>query len=271
MAIFNYNGIDLFYEVKGDMNTSKTVVFFNGVMATTNSWDAYWPLFVKMGYKVVLHDFKGQLKSDKPSGPYTFKEHCQEAKALLEYLNISNPHIVGTSYGGEIAMKYAMLYPENTQSITLIDSVSELDTVLIKFVNSWSDLCDLGDGEKFFWGMLPSIYGEDYIKANEAFLERRAKGMNTLPQSYFDGQKILYDTFINEVTMTHELHKIQCPTLVICGEDDILKKPKFSRIIASNIPHAEFMLIPNCGHVAIFEKPEELKSAILGFVLKLNS
>ena len=38
--------------------------------------------------------------------------------------------------------------------------------------------------------------------------------------------------------------------------------------MASCIPDAEFLTIPGCGHVAIFEKPRELESAILGFILK---
>lgn len=48
----------------------------------------------------------------------------------------------------------------------------------------------------------------------------------------------------------------------------MVKPSKFSRIIANNIPNAEYITLPNCGHVAIFEKPKELESAIFGFVMK---
>jgi 3-oxoadipate enol-lactonase len=64
------------------------------------------------------------------------------------------------------------------------------------------------------------------------------------------------------------LNRITCPALVICGEDDILKKPKFSQIIADAISGSEYVTIPNCGHVAIFEKTGELCSVILGFIMK---
>ena len=79
---------------------------------------------------------------------------------------------------------------------------------------------------------------------------------------------MLYDTFAQDVYMTDELKQIQCPALILCGTEDILKPPKFSQILADNIPNAEYILLPNCGHVSIFEKPKELESAISGFVLK---
>lgn len=268
MARFQHNGISLFYEVKGDPNGKRTIAFLNGVMASTSSWGLLCPVFERMGFRVILHDFKGQLKSSKPAGPYTFAEHCAEAKALFQHLGVERLHLVGTSYGGEVAMKFAILYPEMVRTISVIDSVSELNSVLKCFVLGWKTLCDTGDGEAFFWGMAPSIYGSDFLAANREMLSARAMAIKNNPDGYLEGQKVLYDTFDRDVTMTGELEKIQCPALILCGEEDILKPPKFSEIMADRIPDAEFLTIPGCGHVAIFEKPRELESAILGFVLK---
>lgn len=268
MAEFQVNGTTLYYEVKGDPNATETIAFLNGVMASTNSWALLYPIFERLGFRVILHDFKGQLKSDKPEGPYSFAEHCAEAKALFQSLGVKRLHLVGTSYGGEVAMKFAILYPEMVQTISVIDSVSELDAVLKGFVLGWKTLCDTGDGETFFWGMVPSIYGPDFLKANEAMLGERAKAIKSNPNRYLEGQKILYDTFAQDVEMTQELPRIQCPALIICGVEDILKPPKFSQIIADAIPNAEYVLLPGCGHVAIFEKPRELESLISGFVSK---
>lgn len=268
MSIYNHNGIELYYEIKGDPNGKETVAFLNGVMASTSSWAYLTPILERFGFRIILHDFKGQLKSSKPQGPYTFAEHCEEAKALYEHLGVDKLHLIGTSYGGEAAMKFAILYPELVKTISVIDSVSELDPVLESFVLGWKTLCDTGDGELFFYGMMPSIYGPQFISANREMLAQRAKGIKNSPNNYLEGQKILYDTFAQDVTMTDDLHKIQCPSLIICGEEDILKPPKFSKIIADRIPNSEYITLPDCGHVSIFEKPKELESAILGFILK---
>lgn len=103
---------------------------------------------------------------------------------------------------------------------------------------------------------------------NQEMLAGRAKAIKDNPNGYLEGQKTLYDTFAQDVYMTDELPQIQCPALILCGEQDILKPPRFSKIMADAIPNAEYVTIPDCGHVAIFEKPKELESAIFGFVMK---
>lgn len=269
MPYFKYSDrVKLYYEIHGDPNGKETIAFFNGVMASVSSWALLTPVFERAGFRVILHDFKGQLKSSKPAGPYTFAQHCAEAKALFAYLGVERLHLVGTSYGGEAAMKFAMLYPDMTKSISVIDSVSELDPVCEGFVLGWKLLCDTGDGEAFFWGMAPSIYGPDFIRDNREMLSARAKAMKDNPNGYLGGQKTLYDSFAADVYMTGELPRIQCPALILCGEQDILKPPRFSKLMAERIPNAEYLTIPGCGHVAIFEKPKELESAIFGFVMK---
>lgn len=162
MPYFETGDARLYYEVHGDPNGRETIAFLNGVMASVSSWTLLWPVFERAGFRVILHDFKGQLKSSKPAGPYSFAQHCAEAKALFEHLGVEKLHLVGTSYGGEVAMKFAILYPEMTRSISVIDSVSELDEVCKGFVVGWKALCDTGDGETFFWGMAPASMGRTF-------------------------------------------------------------------------------------------------------------
>ena len=261
-------GVRLYYEDIGDKSSKETIAFLNGVMASTSSWEYIYPVFSDMGFRVILHDFKGQLKSEKQEGPYTFADHARETHSLLEYLGVHSAHLVGTSYGGEVAMKYAMLFPEAVKTISVISSVSELDDTIVEVVGGWKALCDANDGVSFFNGMAPSIYSPRFREREKDFLNDRAMVLAKVPSDYFTGQKYLYDTFLNDVFMTDELPKISCPALVLCGEDDTLKRPKFSKIIAGQIPGSEYMLIPDCGHVAILEKPEEICSALLGFLLK---
>lgn len=263
--------VRLFYEVKGDLESSETIVFLNGVMASTNSWYQFIPFFERFGYKMLLHDFKGQLKSSKPEGPYTFEEHAKELKELMDFLQIKNASLIGTSYGGEVALKFAIKFPEYVKKMVIIDSVSELDEVLRYFVKGWIALAEKENGIEFFYGTMPSIYSDSYIRKNYKELEKRALAIDKMPKDFFKGQIYLYETFLQDVYMTKELQKIKSPTLVICGEKDILKPLKFSQIIADNIPNSEFVIIPDCGHVVIFEKPEELVTLSLGFLLKNHS
>lgn len=268
MANAQINGITLFYEEKGNPESDKVILFLNGVMASTSSWSFQIPVFEKLGYRIVLHDFRGQLRSEKPEGPYTFKQHALDTVALMDFLKIDKAHLIGTSYGGEVAMKLAIDHLSRVCSLSVIDSVSELDTVLSAFVYGWIDAAKSNDGERFFKLMMPSIYSDTFIKKNQDMLNRRTQAMKSTDPSYFEGQITLYETFLNDVTMTADLKTITCPTLVVFGENDILKPRKFSQIIVDEIKHAEYLTLPDCGHVTIFEKPDALNSALLGFVVK---
>lgn len=262
----NRNEKSIFYEVMNEDSKGEVIVFLNGVMASTSSWINQYSVFKELGYKIILHDFLGQLRSEKFEGLYSFKEHCEDVKELLSFLKVENVHLIGTSYGGEVALKYAAMYPKEVRTISVIDSVSELDEKMINGVKEWVDLAKTYNGEKFFYGMMPSIYSEGYINKNKAFLDTRAKAMKQIPKEYFDGQVGLYLTFIDDVEMTSELKKIVCPSLIICGEKDTLKPPRFSKIIVDNIVNSNYITLPDCGHVSIFEKPGELNASILGFI-----
>ena len=246
----------------------ETVVFLNGVMASTNSWYQMMKYFVTNDFRVILHDFKGQLKSDKPEGPYTFAEHAEETIMILNNLGVKSAHFIGTSYGGEVALNIGFRYPEYVSSITVIDSVSEVDDAMKNEINHWIELCKKKDGYQFFWGMAKSIYGPKFMSENKDFLEQRALATAHVDPTYLEGQITLYETFNNDVYMTSRLKKITSPTLIICGEDDMLKPVRFSKLIHKEIKGSEFVLLPECGHVAIFEKPNEIVSLLIGFVAK---
>ena len=263
MAYCTVEGVRLYYEwTPGD--PERTVVFLNGVMTTTSSWELYRGLWADQGWGVLLHDFRGQLQSDKPPGPYTFRRHVEDLAALLEHLGIAEAHLIGTSYGGEVALHAAVERPAGVRSLTVIDSVSELDALIEAFVHSWILLARTETAREFYWAAVPILYSRGFIRGNRKMLEERVEVFAALPEQYFAGQRTLYETFL-ALDLTARLSEIACPTLVICGEEDLLKPPRFSRLIAEKVPGSELVLLPGCGHVAIFEQPEALKRLLRDF------
>ncbi|MFZ2960625.1 MAG: alpha/beta fold hydrolase [Candidatus Ozemobacteraceae bacterium] len=268
MSQINIGGVKIFYEVRGDPNGSETIAFLNGVMASTAGWSYQLELFEKRGFRILLHDFRGQLLSDKPEGPYTFRRHAEDVIALFDELGVKKAHLIGTSYGGEVGMRLGIDFSSRVKSLSIIDSVSEVDDLLRLHVCNWQKLAEEGNPANFFWGMAPTCYGSRYLERNKGLLQQRADHLAKVPADFFAGQVTLYKCFLQDLAMTQELVKISSPTLVVCGEDDIIKPPRFSRIIARNIPEAEFAIIPDCGHVTIFEQHRVLNSLLFGFVQK---
>ncbi|MEO5793824.1 MAG: alpha/beta fold hydrolase [Rhodoferax sp.] len=66
------------------------------------------------------------------------------------------------------------------------------------------------------------------------------------------------------------LPAVRCPTLVLCGDKDLLTPPKLSEEIASLVPGAELHLLPRCGHMLTMEQPEEVNALLLDWLARLK-
>ena len=61
------------------------------------------------------------------------------------------------------------------------------------------------------------------------------------------------------------LRRVQCPTLLLWGEDDKLVPPAYGEAYRKHLPHAEWKTIPRCGHLGMFEKEAEFVEAVTRF------
>jgi 3-oxoadipate enol-lactonase len=110
----------------------------------------------------------------------------------------------------------------------------------------------------------PLVFSEAWIAANQQALELARERYGRLD---FDAFLELLLSF-SQLDITAELHKIAAPTLVIAGEEDLVKPRKYSEIIAREIPNAEFVVVPHAGHAVMWEKPGLFNSLVLGFLAK---
>jgi 3-oxoadipate enol-lactonase len=260
------NGIRIAYELSGehDVGSPKApIILLNGIAMSVAHWK---PVIAALpaGTRCLCHDFRGQTLSDKPAGPYSLAMHAGDLAALMDALGLNKGHIVGTSYGSEVAMEFAILYPNRCASLTVIDGVSELDPVLEAAVISWMESARK-DARLFYKTMLPWTYSSAYIAAHRDTLAAREEGVAALPQAWFAAFVELCRAFL-EIDQTPRLTRIRCPTTVLVGEKDILKHRGFSEIIARNIPGAVMHVISDSGHAVVIEQPavsaEEIWQAI---------
>ena len=244
------NGVKLRYELVG--MEGPVVLLLNGIAMSIGHWKPFSEA-LKGKYRVLCHDFRGQTLSDKPKGEYSLELHAEDLVALMDTLRIPEAHIVGTSYGSEVAMAFALAHPKRCATLTVIDGVSELDPVLKAAAESWmaAALCD---ARVFYKTLLPWTYSSAYIAANAAVLARREDSVASLPQEWFVGFASLCKAFL-KIDITPKLHRITCPSLVLVGELDILKHVGFAKIIHESIPGSILEILPGVGHAATIEQP----------------
>lgn len=254
--------IQLYYELHGP-EAADVIVLSNGIFMSTASW-GFQVAELQEHFRVLVYDCRGMWKSDHPAGPYSMEQHADDLAELLNGLGINKAHIAGISYGGEISMVFALKYPQMTRSLIVSSSVSQLDPQLGAIGKSWSAALQTRDPDMLFHVTLPYNFSESWLEANAGLLDatrQRYAGLD------FDSVSELMAAF-SRLDITAALKNITAPTLVLVGEEDILKSRKYSEIITHEIPGAELIIIPHAGHAVCLEQPAAFNSALLGFVLK---
>lgn len=264
MIRIDSGGVSFAYELSGT-GAKGTVVLLNGVAMSIAHWKPVAAALAEAGFRVLCHDFRGQLLSDKPAGPYSLELHARDLAHLLDALGLEGKaHLVGTSYGAEVALCFARDFPERSASLCMVDGVCEADAVLRAAVESWKRAAAAGPS-LFYRTILPWNYSSAWLDANAAAVAAREAAMASLPVSWFEAFIELCDAFL-AIDLRKDLGRVACPTLVVAAGLDILKGPRYARVMAEGIARARYAEIPEAGHAAVIEKPDEVSRLVLGFL-----
>jgi 3-oxoadipate enol-lactonase len=258
------NGVELAYEIVG--SGDEWIVLLNGIAMSIAHWK---PVVDRLParFRVLLHDFRGQsLSPDPPGKPgaQRLEDHVDDLVAIMDAVGVDRAHVVGTSYGAEVALLFAVAHPGRTASVVSIDGVSELDPLLKAAVEAWKAAA-LADPVVFYRTTIPWNYSAGYLAANADALARREAAIAALPRSWFTSFAGLCDAFLR-IDLTKDLARIACPTLVLVAGSDILKGGRFARIIADHVRGSVLRVIPDAGHAVVVERPAEVAAEIGAFL-----
>lgn len=263
MPTAHVNGVDLHYELAGH---GEPVALLNGILMSTLSWAPVATL-VARHHRVLLHDFRGQLGSGKPEQPWPFSRHAEDLAALLDHLHLGPCHLVGTSYGGEVAVLLAAQAPQRVRSLTVVASAAHLDPTLALKVQAWASAAQTGPA-LLARAVAADSYCDRFLTANPGLVELTARRLEALPPAFLDGFGHLVAAFM-DLDLRPHLPRIACPTLVVAAEEDRLKPVSASRTVAAAIPGARLVTVAGAGHAVVVEQPQLVAALALGFMATL--
>jgi 3-oxoadipate enol-lactonase len=254
------NGISLYYELHGPED-GEVLVLSNGIMMSTASW-AYQTPVLAQHMRVLLYDCRGMWKSEHPAGPYSMEQHVEDLAGLLNALDIPKAHIGGISYGSEISMLFAIQHPEMTQSLIVMDGVSEIHPLLKGQTFPWLMAAERNDPELLLRTSYHMNFAEEWITEHQAFIEASVDRYAEIDMTVFSElMKAFY-----ALNITDQLSKINVPTLIMVGEKDLIKGREYANIIAKEIDNSQLVVIPGAGHAICLEKPAEVNALLIGFI-----
>lgn len=263
------NGVDIHYELDGQ--GEDTLVILNGIMMSTASWIEHVPYFTGNGIRVLRVDFRDQGQSGRTTKPYTVEQHVSDLEKLFNILGLDMVHLHGISYGGQVALLFALKHPGMVRSLIIANTVPLLTRNLRGIGDSWDEAARLKDGLRFFRLVMPMIYSNVFFESHWDWLkEREAMFSDILTEEWFEGYLRL-SASLDDFNILERLSEITKPTLLIASDRDVVTPVEDMRAIKERIEGARFVMIPDCGHAACYEKISEYNLLILGFITLLRA
>ncbi len=263
--------------VDGPRLRSKPVVFLihGGPGADHTS---YRPTFSPLSHKMqlVYFDHRGQGRSARgPKETYTLDNNVEDMEELRQYLGLDKIVVLGSSYGGMVALSYAVRYPQNVSHLIVIATVPDFrfltraQEILAKQGTEeqkaiaqrlWDGAFENEEQLREYFQVMMPMYSLTYDPKSP-----QAAWNQTILSP--DAINVAFSGFLRSYNVLDQLHKITSPTLVIAGRHDWICPPEFSEEIARKIPNADLRIFENSGHLIRADEPEALRDAIAGFLV----
>jgi len=256
MTKLRVSDIDLNYEITGQ---GDPILFIHGLGSSARDWE-YQVEYFSSRYQVVVFDLRGHGRSDKPSGPYSMPLFAKDTSQLMETLDIAPAHVVGLSLGGMVALQLAVDRPELIRKLVVVNSGSEMIVRTLKDrMKVWQRFLIvrlLGMrrmGEVLGKRLFPKV---EQKQLRDRFVDSWAEND---PRAYQEATKAIIGW-----SVTEQLDRITCPTLVIAAEYDYTPV-EVKRALARGINQAELVVIEDSHHGTPVEHPQRFNQVLSDF------
>lgn len=247
------NGLRINYEESGSEKSGEPLVLLHGWKNDLEIWRSVIPFL--SNYRLVRLDLPGFGKSDFMPKAWNVSDYAKFLNDFLEKLGISMPVLIGHSFGGRIAVKFSVLYPNKISKLILIGSGG----VRLKSFRRFAALL-LAKLGKIIW-LFPPIR----LKKNEL---RRKFYKAIKANDYLEPNPILKKTLLKiiEEDLRNDAKKINSPTLIVWGEKDLITSRKEGLLLADSVKNSRLIFIKNAGHWPFIEKTPDFIKILTDFI-----
>ena len=252
--------VDCSYSIKG---SGPAVFFIHGIGARKTSWNEVCK-YLEKDFTCISYDLRGHGDSPKGVLPYSLEDLVDDLETLRQKLNIQKIHIVGHSLGGMIGPAYALSFPENVISVSLLSTAAFRTTEDKNKVQSvYRSMREKGISP-ILTTLTERWFTDKFIKERSADVEFRLQQvLETDPEVFLDVFRIYAET-----EMSPWLNKIKHPCLVLTGENDGGCSPRLNHLIADSLSNSELCILKNYKHSLLIEAPREVGEKVREFLLK---
>ncbi len=253
-AFTRLSGLTVHFRQEGPEG-APALVFINSLGCDLRIWDAVVPEFTSR-FRVLRYDKRGHGLSDAPTGPYSIGQLAGDLLRLLNHVDIQEATLIGISVGGQIALEFAVRYPEQVNALVLCDTAPKLGTRA-----DWDEriaAVEKNGLEQMAEAILARWFAPGFASRRPAAYRGYANMLGRMPVHGYTATCAA----LREADLRQSLDAVQRKSLVICGEEDRAVSPEVCRQLAETLGPAAFKLIPGSGHLPCIEQPAALAEAI---------
>jgi 3-oxoadipate enol-lactonase len=211
-------------------------------------------------FRLVAPDIRG-FGDTQPPGPWTLEELADDLAELLQRLAINRCAVVGLSMGGYIALPFLEKYPNRVGALVLANTRARADNESEKTARNEMIAALQQNGAGILQDrMLPRLLQPNPSPDTVRMVRTMMTSVEPAAAIY---ALIAMRDRPDRSTL---LHTIDCPSLVISGENDAITRTEECRRMAETIPGAQFVQIENAGHLSNIENPEQFNDALGQFL-----
>ena len=168
--------------------------------------------------------------------------------------------LCGLSMGGYVAFEIMRQAPERVERLALLDTQARQDPPEIRQRRrDMMQLAEKGEFKGVTQRLLPQLVHPDRVEAPEVGGAVLAMAARVGKEAFLRQQMAI----LGRADSLPTLAQIVCPTLVLCGENDLLTPPDRHLEMAAGIADARLVKLPDCGHLPPLERPEDTTAALL--------
>jgi 2-hydroxy-6-oxonona-2,4-dienedioate hydrolase len=262
-------GGQIYYETAGD---GFPLVLSHAAFLDSRMFDGIWEPLARY-FGVIRYDMRGYGRSSPVNGPVSRRADLDQ---LFQHLAISHAHLVGCSYGGELALDLTLEHPGRIASLTLVDATPsgfELKGEPPRYMLEMFDAMQRGDIDRAnelqirIW-----LDGQNREPGQvEAALRKKALEMNRIPvtqKTYFIADAQPADPL--DPPAVTRLEDIKCPALIVVGSLDHPDVLRAAEEMSARIPKARKVIMQGSGHVPSYEQPDHFVRLLSEFLKDVN-
>lgn len=229
-------------------------------------------------FTLIFYDHRCNGRSTGAPETMTFENLTADVEALREIFGYEEWAVAGHSFGGNVALEYALRYPASVSHLLLLDSCGDAwwyqesaPTILGK--RGYSEKTVLAARRFFSGDLAPDEVYPIVRKFMRAYFYKF--GLRDLPKAIraalrmkmrHEAHVFGFGTTLRSWSVMDRLGEIAAPTLVLGGRTDFLFPPEHQAILADRIPHAALAIVERAGHAPHAEQASEVMRIIRSFI-----